>query len=167
MTSRPDRRRPRASLRVAVVAAAGDWSRLLPDAPARCRRAARAALAGRLDGPSAITVMLADDAALRDLNRTWRAEDKPTNVLSFPDGAADETGRRQLGDLALAAETLVREAAEQGKALADHFSHLVVHGALHLIGYDHEDDGEAEVMEALERRVLAGIGIADPYEAAR
>jgi probable rRNA maturation factor len=116
---------------------------------------------------------LADDAALRALNQRWRGVDKPTNVLSFPaapllDAVADRVGRiqrarRHLGDIALAYETLAREANELGVPLADHYRHLVAHGFLHLIGYDHETDEEAERMEALETRILARLGAADPY----
>lgn len=102
--------------------------------------------------------MLADDAALRALNARWRQQDKPTNVLSFP--AGDSV---LLGDVVLAFETVRREASEQGKSLADHMSHLVVHGVLHLLGHDHERPRDADVMESLERQVLAGLGIADPY----
>ena len=102
--------------------------------------------------------MLTDDAEVRQLNARWRGKDKPTNVLSFP--AGDPV---LIGDVVLAFQTVKREAAEQGKHFGDHLSHLVVHGALHLIGYDHVKARDAEAMEALERRVLAGLGIADPY----
>jgi probable rRNA maturation factor len=98
------------------------------------------------------------------LNRTWRGKDKPTNVLSFPapeqPGAA---GPRHLGDIALAFETLARESEEESKELAHHFAHLIVHGVLHLLGYDHEVEAEAEIMEALEVKALARLGITDPY----
>ena len=96
--------------------------------------------------------------------RTWRGLDKPTNVLSFPgSGSPSPKGVRHLGDLALAFETLAREAAEEQKSLADHVTHLIVHGTLHLLGYDHEADADAEEMEALEVAALARLGIADPY----
>jgi probable rRNA maturation factor len=132
-----------------------------------------------------VSLRLADDAALRALNSRWRGIDKPTNVLSFPSagpafpaarsgppGAAPKgvrkdarlaTGYGALGDIALAFETLAREAGELGVPLADHYRHLVAHGFLHLIGYDHETDAEAERMEALETRILARLGAADPY----
>ena len=106
--------------------------------------------------------MLADDAFVQHLNKTWRGKDQPTNVLSFPAGE-NTAGIDHLGDIVLALETITREAREQDKKPADHLTHLVVHGMLHLLGYDHEDDDEAEEMEALERRILAGLGIADPY----
>jgi len=122
------------------------------------------------------SLCLADDAALQALNARWRGIDKPTNVLSFPaavDAVADrvpsappgrpQQARRHLGDIALAYETLAREAADLGVPLADHYRHLVAHGFLHLIGYDHETDAEAERMEALETRILKRLGAADPY----
>jgi probable rRNA maturation factor len=111
-----------------------------------------------------VSLCLADDAALRALNLRWRGLDKPTNVLSFPSASPRSAGgATPLGDVALAFETLEREAAELGLALADHYRHLVAHGFLHLIGYDHETDAEAERMEALETRILARLGAADPY----
>ena len=114
--------------------------------------------------------MLTDDAAVRALNAQWRGKDRPTNVLSFPAATPDEIARARaggppllLGDVVLALETCRREAAEQGKPLADHVAHLVVHGVLHLLGHDHEDDAEADRMERLETAILAELGIADPY----
>lgn len=112
--------------------------------------------------PYELTIALTDDAQMRDLNRTWRNKDQPTNVLSFPAGNAfGETG--VLGDVVIAYETTQREAQEAGIALPDHVSHLVVHGVLHLLGFDHRNDAEAEQMEDLERLALASLGIADPY----
>jgi probable rRNA maturation factor len=108
-----------------------------------------------------VSLCLADDATLRALNARWRGIDRPTNVLSFP--SAGHGARRRLGDIALAFETLKREAEELGVPLADHYRHLIAHGFLHLIGYDHGTDGEAERMEALETRILARLGTADPY----
>jgi probable rRNA maturation factor len=148
-----------------VMVEAGDWSRL-EGAEALAQRAAEAAVAvaEETDEDFEVSVMLADDAQMQELNRTWRGKDKPTNVLSFP--APDQPGAegpRHLGDIALAYETLVRESEEESKALADHFAHLIVHGILHLLGYDHEDEAEAETMEALEVKALATLGIADPY----
>ena len=100
--------------------------------------------------------------AVRDLNARFRDKDKPTNVLSFP---APESAAPHLGDVVLAYGVCAAEAEAQGKTLSDHLSHLVVHGVLHLLGRDHEDDAEAEEMEAEEREILAGIGVADPYAA--
>ena len=111
-------------------------------------------------------MVLGSDAMLRGLNRTYRGKDAPTNVLSFPftpRGAADTADGRYLGDVVLAAETVLREAAERGTAPAHHLQHLVVHGLLHLLGYDHETDTEAAEMERLETEILASLGIADPY----
>jgi probable rRNA maturation factor len=131
---------------------------------------------------AAVSLCLADDAALRALNLRWRGIDAPTNVLSFPaapralvDAVADRvpsalSGRAQqahaplhLGDIALAYETLKREAEDLGVPLADHYRHLIAHGFLHLIGYDHDRDAEAERMEALETRILAALEVSDPY----
>ncbi|MBF9233139.1 rRNA maturation RNase YbeY [Microvirga alba] len=143
----------------------GDWARL-DDVEALAQRAAEAAaaVADEADEDFEISVLLTDDAAIRELNRTWRGKDKPTNVLSFP--APEQpgaTGPRHLGDIALAYETLVRESEDESKDLSHHFAHLIVHGVLHLLGYDHEVEAEAEIMEALEVKALATLGIADPY----
>jgi probable rRNA maturation factor len=106
--------------------------------------------------------LLADDEAVRSLNERHRGKDAPTNVLAFP-----AAGRRcGEGDIALAFGVCDREAQAQGKPLGDHMAHLVVHGVLHLLGYDHAEPGEAERMEAIEREVLAALGIGDPYLAA-
>ena len=111
-----------------------------------------------------VSLCLADDVLLRALNLRWRGVDKPTNVLSFPAAPPGRlTEAPTLGDIALAYETLAREANELGVPLADHYRHLVAHGFLHLIGYDHETNQEAERMEALETRILARLGAADPY----
>jgi probable rRNA maturation factor len=131
------------------------------------QRAAAAALQAAgvaMSGIVEISVLLTDDNGIRGLNRAWRGIDKPTNVLSFPTPpGVPEAVRRQLGDVALAYETLEREAADEGKALVDHLSHLVVHGVLHLVGYDHAADDDAADMEAREVEALARLGIADPY----
>ncbi len=119
--------------------------------------------------PSAyeVSILLTDDDAVRILNRDWRGQDKPTNVLSFPaDMPAIPDGPRMIGDIALARETLVREAGEQRKTLEQHLQHLVVHGVLHLFGYDHMDDADAAEMEAFEIEILAGLAVPDPYAAA-
>ena len=144
---------------IEVEAESPDWTQALPDVEALCRRAAEAALSGASrDGD--LVVLLTDDASIAELNGQFRGKSGPTNVLSFP---AAETARPHLGDVAVSYGVTAREAAEQGKSLADHLSHLVAHGVLHLVGYDHEDEAEAEAMEALERRVLAGLGAPDPY----
>ena len=141
-----------------------------PEAEAVIHRAIHAA-AEIVDadvGEAELAVMLTDDAGIRTLNNNWRGIDKPTNVLSFP--ALQPTGPvgpddapRMLGDIAIAYQTTRKEADDEQKPFDHHLSHLAIHGFLHLIGYDHEKDGEAEAMEALEREILAQLGIPDPY----
>ena len=133
------------------------WTEALPDAAARVDRAVTAAL-GRIEGD--VVVLLTDDAAVQDLNARFRDRDRPTNVLSFP---AAESAAPHLGDLVLAYGVCAAEAVAQNKTLADHLAHLTVHGVLHLLGRDHEIETEAEAMEAEERDILAGLGVADPY----
>jgi len=144
------------------------WRAVAPAVTSLARKAAHAALTAALPpGPRAeLALALGDDALLRRLNRDYRGRDKPTNVLSFPyvatPGVPAQSGRF-LGDVAIARETLLAEAIAEGKPAAHHLSHLIVHGILHLLGYDHERAAEARQMEALERKVLAGLGIPDPY----
>ena len=135
------------------------WTADLPEAEALVRAAGQAVLdhEGQTGG---VNVLLADDQTLRDLNHRFLKKDKPTNVLSFP---ALPNAERNLGDVALAHGVCAREAAIQGKPLSHHLQHLVAHGVLHLLGYDHMTDAEAAEMEGLERAVLAGLGIPDPY----
>lgn len=160
---RSKRRRPR--LRLDVVEDDGDWSRLGPFEPL-IERIARIAADHLPDRPAAATLVLSSDARVRDLNRQWRGQDKPTNVLSFPASAsagASARGLPFLGDIVLASQTLFRESAEAGIEPSHHFQHLVVHGLLHLVGYDHQSESEADLMEGLEIRILAALGIANPY----
>lgn len=117
----------------------------------------------RVTGVAELSIVLLDDEEQRVLNRDWRQIDKPTNVLSFPQIEPFGPVSGILGDITLARETLEREAAELGKSFTDHFTHLVVHGFLHILGYDHIDEGEALVMEGLETQILATLGIDDPY----
>lgn len=126
--------------------------------------AAAGAAPGSTD-PAELAVMLTDDAGIRALNHDWRGIDKPTNVLSFPAIALPHSGSqpRALGDIAIAYETTRHEAESEDKPFSHHLSHLAVHGFLHLIGYDHDTDDDAETMEELERRILARLGIPDPY----
>jgi probable rRNA maturation factor len=149
-----------------VMVEAGDWE-TAGDIAGLAQRAADAAVAAAPDapdGPLAATLLLSDDAAIRVLNRDWRGLDKATNVLSFPSGAPAIPGEpRHLGDIAIAYETLVREAGEETKTVSDHAAHLVVHGVMHLLGHDHLDDDEADAMESREVAALASLGIADPY----
>jgi len=141
----------------------GAWAKALPDCEAVAIRAAAAALQAAApggEGEVCVTVLLTDDAGVRELNARHRGEDKATNVLAFP---AAETARPHLGDLALAYGVCAVEAQAQGKALAQHLTHLTAHGLLHLLGYDHQSEAEAEDMESLERTILAGLGFPDPY----
>lgn len=131
---------------------------------ARLASAAAFAVSGAADEEMEVDVLLTDDPGIRELNRAWRGKDKPTNVLSFPSPMpAVMHSPRHLGDLALAYETLMREAEDESKLPAHHYAHLIIHGIFHLLGYDHETDDEAEIMEALEVTALATLGIADPY----
>jgi probable rRNA maturation factor len=158
------------SLEIAVIARDPLWRDAEPRFEDLARQAAEAVFrhdgARRgLDGQVEASIVLADDALVRDLNRTYRHQDRPTNVLSF-----SNSGQRQgvngpclLGDVILARETVLREARDQGKSIAEHMSHLVVHGLLHLLGFDHDETPQAERMEAIEVAILAGIGIDNPY----
>lgn len=164
----------RRKLLVDVIEEGPSWCCLAGRSPKRLVAEVATGLAHRVELPaltSTATLVMATDARLRELNQQWRAQDKPTNVLSFPaPPPAGRTGRAGtrasahfMGDVILAQETLVREAAEQGITAIDHFRHLVLHGLLHLAGYDHETEEEATVMEALETSILADLGVADPY----
>lgn len=126
------------------------------------RRWAAAALDGRIREAD-LAIRVVDDREGRSLNRHYRGKDYPTNVLSFPADLPEGVKLPLLGDLVICAPVVAREAAEQNKKLNAHYAHLTVHGILHLLGWDHEDDREAECMEQLEREILATLGIADPY----
>lgn len=164
----------------------GDWETAVADVERLTEAAARAAfeaaekpeiLGG--DTPVEMSLVLADDALVQTLNRDYRDKDKPTNVLSFAllddlddtDESTDDVLARDegmpilIGDVILAFETVQREALEQGKSFGDHLTHLVIHGVLHLLGYDHQSDPDADRMERLETSILARLGIADPYSA--
>ena len=144
---------------IEVELEAESWQTALADVEQVVTRAATAAL-GSVEGD--VVVLLADDPTVQDLNARFRQKDRPTNVLSFP---AAESAFPHLGDVILGYDYCAAEAVAQGKTLSDHLSHLVVHGVLHLLGYDHIEDDEAEEMEGEERLILAGLGIADPYAA--
>jgi len=155
---------------IAVSLAAGDWATALPEAEDLCLRVAAVAL-GVADLPAErleVSIVLADDATVRDLNHRYRGQDRATNVLSFAaldGGSPPPEGPILLGDVVLAWETVAAEAVRDGKTLAQHLSHLVVHGVLHLLGYDHQVDGQATEMESLERALLGALGVPDPYAA--
>jgi probable rRNA maturation factor len=137
------------------------WRVALPDVGGLAEAAAAASLAALPEAPEGeVVILLTNDAEVRALNARFRGKDAPTNVLSFPAGA---NPHGHLGDIALALGVCAAEAEAQSKPLADHLRHLVAHGVLHLVGYDHQGEAEAEAMEALERDILAGLGIPDPY----
>jgi probable rRNA maturation factor len=135
------------------------------DAEAVVRQAiSQAATAAGVAERAEVAVLLCDDATIAVLNARWRGREEPTNVLSFPAlPASDASAPVHLGDIAIACETVVREACEQGQTVSRHLAHVAVHGFLHLLGYDHRTDSEAEQMEGLEREILAALGISDPY----
>jgi len=151
------------SLNIEVSISEQKWTAALLDAPDLCR----AAIHGLHDVPSGeVSILLCDDDQVRRLNKDYRHQDKPTNVLSFANDDDTESldlGTRLLGDIVIAYGVTSREAQNEGKTLADHLTHLVIHGMLHLLGFDHETDAEAERMEDLEISALARLGIADPY----
>jgi probable rRNA maturation factor len=160
----------RAALPMTEVLVVADGWQSEPDAEAVIQRAIAAAaeIADADTGEAELAVMLTDDAGIRTLNKNWRGIDKPTNVLSFPalpptGPAGPDDAPRMLGDIAIAFETTRAEADDEQKPFDHHLSHLAVHGFLHLIGYDHEEDDDAEAMEALETEILAQLGIPDPY----
>lgn len=154
-------------LDIDILVEAGDWPgekelRLLAD---QATGAAFAEIGAIWSGSSELSIVFSDDAAIRELNSGWRGKDKPTNVLSFPAFPVSGGGALppMLGDIVLAAETVSREAELEEKPIGHHLSHLIIHGLLHLLGYDHETDAEAENMEAVERAALARLAIPDPY----
>jgi probable rRNA maturation factor len=177
---------PAEQLDISFSLESGDWETAATDVEGLVEAAARAAFEVAekpeiLDGdaPVEMSLVLADDALVQTLNRDYRDKDKPTNVLSFAllddledtDEDADDVLARDggmpilIGDVILAFETVQREALEQGKSFEDHLTHLVIHGVLHLLGYDHQSDPDADRMERLETSILARMGIADPYSA--
>jgi probable rRNA maturation factor len=175
----PEEPEPPERLSVTILDEAGDWS-----AFSSREEAILGAVTALAHHPgcseargAAACVVLADDALLQSLNRTYRGKDAPTNVLSFPfqqpgaagpsdDAGGDPAAPRQLGDVVLAVETLSREADAQGTPPVHHLQHLVVHGLLHLLGFDHDTEPQADTMERLEVEILATLGVSDPYGAA-
>jgi probable rRNA maturation factor len=164
--------RPAIRIDISIRKLAGGWSEALPPYRARIRRWCLESLPQEPKGepkgePKSLAVMLADDAYVQTLNRRFRGKDKPTNILSFPDApSANASSANSWGGLALAFETILREAGEQGKTFEAHLAHLVIHGCLHLMGYDHERADERDAMEAQEINLLARFGIDNPYEPA-
>lgn len=158
---------------IQIVVEAGDWppKRKLQALAERAVKAAVEAMAfppaslATGEKPGELSLVFTDDAGMRRLNKMWRGKDKPTNVLSFPQAGAafSQKSGLLLGDVILAAETVAREAALALKPLEDHMAHLIIHGFLHLRGYDHQGEAEAEKMEQLERVALKRLGIPDPY----
>jgi probable rRNA maturation factor len=145
------------------------WS-AAPEAESLLRRAISEAATALSTKHAELAIVLSDDSAVRLLNRDWRGVDAATNVLSFPASSHPPAGRggkraapRLLGDIVLAYETIAREARDEGKPFDDHLAHLAVHGFLHLLGYDHERDDDADRMEKIERDILARLAIPDPY----
>ena len=159
--SRSPLRRP--ALAVDIVVESPLW-KAQRGADAMLRRALAAAGA-LVPSDGELAVVLTDDAAIRALNRDWRGKDAATNVLSFPakEARPDRRAPRLLGDIVIAYETVAREAAAEGKPFMHHLAHLAVHGFLHLVGYDHEANGDADAMEGLEIAILARLDVPDPY----
>ena len=158
------------TLNVEIVRVAGDWPEAGLDLLIAevARTAYGLGSCGKAGEAAAVTIVLSSDQEVQGLNRRFRGKDKPTNVLSFPataDGIAPGQEERSIGDVILAGETVAREAEELAIPFAHHAAHLVAHGTLHLLGFDHGDEVAAERMESLERRTLAAHGIGDPYEA--
>ncbi len=159
---------PLSQLEIDVSVLEPDWPRELAECSAgsmigRCLAAALEVAGISLERPAEISIVLANDEKLRELNARWRGRNRPTNVLSFSQIPPFSRPEGLLGDIVLALETIRKEAKEQHKPFQDHFAHLVVHGFMHILGYDHETDTQAERMERLEMLTLKRLGIDDPY----
>lgn len=154
---------PKTPLDIAIIRNDEAWP---DDLDARAEQAVLEALKqskAKVKGAAELSILLTNDEEQHELNQQWRGKDSSTNVLSFPQIEPFGPVIGILGDITLARETLIAEANDQGTSLEDHFTHLVVHGFLHILGYDHLTDDEAQIMEGLETRILASLGIADPY----
>jgi len=164
MTKAP-RARPRSAPCIGIVIQSPQW-KTITSVGASLRRALNAAWPPDREHGE-VAILLTDDDTIRALNRQWRGRDEATNVLSFPSHPVDRGGAAPtfLGDIAIAYGVTAHEAAAEGKPFLQHVTHLAVHGFLHLLGYDHESPDDAEIMEGLERRILAQLGIPDPYSA--
>jgi len=152
------------SAMIDVTVQSAAWEKL-PRAEAAVRRAIEATLRNEQKHDGEIGIVLTDDAHIQALNRDFRETDKPTNVLAFPAPKQPGESRPPIGDIVLAYETLAREAAAEKKPIEHHLVHLAVHGMLHLLGFDHMNDADAETMETHERAILVKLGIPDPYAA--
>jgi len=172
---RENRRRARKHqerIDIEIIVRSARW-KAAPGAAATVKKAITAAAKAASTPPAELAIVLTDDSAIRALNRKWRGQNAPTNVLSFPAAAPPRRGNRSdgarrqnspyLGDIVVAHQTVAREAVAEGKPFRHHLAHLAVHGFLHLIGHDHDNDRDAEAMERLERRILKGLAIPDPY----
>ena len=160
----PRKRGQRNSVQIDVIVRSPRW-RKRPTAKTIVRRAILAAANAVSTPPAELAILLSDDSAIRTLNRDWRGKDAPTNVLSFPAARLGKTtaATPYIGDIVIAYQTTAREALAEGKPFDHHLAHLAVHGFLHLLGYDHDNDRDAQNMERLERAILLRIAIPDPY----
>ncbi|GGA38169.1 rRNA maturation RNase YbeY [Pelagibacterium lentulum] len=147
-----------------VTRQAGNWPQGLEPLVERAVLVALEMSGRDVAGPAEISIVLTDDQSQKELNRQWRGKDKPTNVLSFPQIEPDDAVMGLLGDIILAHETLVREAAALDKSFEAHFVHLLVHGMLHILGYDHQTGEQALVMETRETDIMIRLGYEDPYD---
>ena len=159
----PALKRPTAALSIDIQIASKLWNSQ-PLAEQAVRNAIAAAATSLSTTGGEVSVVLTDDGAIRTLNRDWRGIDKQTNVLSFPAPKSKTSGGTlMLGDIVIAYETLAQECADEGRFFLHHLSHLTVHGFLHLIGYDHQNDADADEMEGLESKIMASLKMPDPY----
>src|SRR5476649_2030673 len=155
-------RKPRVAAPTIDIQVASKLWDAQPQAEQTVREAIAAASTALSTSDGEVSIVLTDDTAIRALNRDWRGIDKPTNVLSFP-APKIGGGNAMLGDIVIAYETLARECADENRVFLHHLAHLTVHGFLHLIGYDHQNDADAEEMEGLESKIMASLKMPDPY----
>jgi probable rRNA maturation factor len=160
----PRKRRRKKQVEIDVIVRSARW-RQRPTAKTIVKRAVLAAAAAVSTPPTELAIVLSDDSAIQTLNRDWRGKNAPTNVLSFPAAAAGKSRSvpPYIGDIVIAYQTVAREAVAEGKPFNHHLAHLAVHGFLHLLGYDHENDRDAQKMERLERKILKRLAVPDPY----
>jgi probable rRNA maturation factor len=151
-------------VQIDVIVRSARW-RKRPTAKATVKKAVLAAAKAVSTPRAELAIVLTDDSAIRTLNRDWRGKNAPTNVLSFPAAAPGkvQSASPYIGDVVIAYQTVAREAADEGKPFNHHLAHLAVHGFLHLLGYDHENDRDANKMERLERKILKRLAVPDPY----